>query len=637
MAAPITTLSNVSWSALAPDLSVTPLRGGMATVFKARWEKRGLDVAVKLLRGSELSAVEFAAAASALEQEAETLRLASDSGANRFVVAQLGLARGAPTVAWRVRLGDELALFTSRIEGAAAAVAGAAAAGAGAASTRAGELLGLVMAWQAGGSLATRLHGGAVRWAIKTAGRLQLLERVAEGVALLHTAQPHFVVHGDIKSDNVLLTPEGEPRLSDFGISEIKRAVSTSSGSVAATRATKRDQADGTWPYMAPELYKRRGVLALKASPQTDVYALATLCWEVLVNARPWAEATEADRLADVRDGHNLDFALLPNDVPAALAALIVRGVALDQAERPSARELCEGLHAARVLHESGQFDVFLSHRWDSEAHAPVTAFVQSVLHEQKYRVWVDKDQMGHALGPSMRAGIAASTVFVALVSRRYAESENCMLELRAACESGKPIISCFVEPDEKWWPEASAATDRERELAATINTRDFMFADLRKACATGGWSTPLPAGLLALLNAPEAAPTLLTLVAEELAAALSAETATRACPAATIDDRGSGSGAGSGRSEQASASAGVLSAGGAGGNALEVAATRIAAAVDELQPAQLPPFSMQFKSSDILFDPPIEMQLLQAKRDQFGGVVLFGHWNSKANSLPVA
>ena len=488
----------------------------MGTVFKARWERSGKDVAVKLLRGEKLTSAEFEAATAALERETEKLRLASNSGFNTYVVAQLGLARGAPSEAWRGRLGDKLALYTRRDDGASAGAGGA------------GELLGLVMVWQPGGSLADRLHGSladrqrgvAVRWAARTPVRLLLLERAAEGVALLHSTKPQLIVHGDIKSENVLLTAKDEPRLSDFGISEIKQAATTSQGSVAAASDTNRDKASGTWQYMAPELYKRRDVLAQNVSPQTDVYALATLCWEVLVGERPWAGATEADRLADIRDGANLDFARLPGDVPAELRALLERGMSLDREARPSARELCEGLCKARKR----RFDVFLSHAWEGNEHAPATTFLLHAMRREGRHVWVDKEQLGHAMGTSMREGIAASAVFVALVSRKYAASKNCMLELREARDSGKPFVSCLVEPDEKWWPPSSATTDEERELAAAVNTRDFMFADLRTACAAGGWADPMPAGLLKLLDAPAAAPMLLKLVDDELGAKCEAD-----------------------------------------------------------------------------------------------------------------
>jgi serine/threonine protein kinase len=214
----LSSASELSWSSLVPDETQAPQRGGMGTVFKARWARRGVDVAVKLLRVSELSAAEFAAAAAALLREAELLRLASDAGANRFVVAQHGVARGPPTPSWATSLGDELVYFRSRSSsGGGGGGGGGGGAAAGAAAATPGELLGLVMAWQSGGTLADRLHRDAP-WAARTAERLLLLERVAEGVALLHTAHPQLVVHGDIKSDNVLLTAEGEPRLIDFGI-----------------------------------------------------------------------------------------------------------------------------------------------------------------------------------------------------------------------------------------------------------------------------------------------------------------------------------------------------------------------------------------------------------------------------------
>jgi hypothetical protein len=273
---------------------------------------------------------------------------------------------------------------------------------------------------------------------------------------------------------------------------------------------------------MAPELYRNMGVPAQKASPQTDVYALATLCWEVLVGERPWKKYGDdaVARLNDVRNGANLDFARLPGDVPAELRALLERGVALDCAARPSARKLRDGLRKAREALESGRFDVFLSHAWDGNEHAPATTFLLGALRREGRRVWVDKEQMRRAMGVSMRAGVAATAVFVALVSRKYAASAPCMLELRAARDGGKTIIACLVEPDEKWMLPASAATDEERELARAVNTAEFMFADLREACAAGGaWLEPLHLKLLELLRAPKAAPRLLQLVADELVA----------------------------------------------------------------------------------------------------------------------
>ena len=61
-------------------------------------------------------------------------------------------------------------------------------------------------------------------------------------------------------------------------------------------------------------------------------------------------------------------------------------------------------------------------------------------------------------------------------------------------------------------------------QLAAAVNPRDLLFADLRGACAAGaagGWAEPLGAAQRALLGADAAVPRLLHLVADKLGAVL--------------------------------------------------------------------------------------------------------------------
>ena len=488
-----------------PDPTIAPQRGGMGLVFKAHWARRGLDVAVKVLRASELSSADFARAAGKFQREAEALRLASEGGANRFVVPLFGVARGAATPAWSARLGRELAQFESQGDR---------------------ELVGLVMAWHGGGSLGDKVHGaGRAAWlATRTAERLLLLERVADGVAMLHSAVPQMVVHGDISSAHVLLTDGDEPRLSNFGLAEVKATAASAASSRSYSVSSAADKAD-LLPglYMAPEMYKSRsrgGVIsAMTASRSTDVFALTTLCWEALVAERPWADDSEGSRLSALRSGESLDWSRLPGDTPVKLRALLERGIALDRTARPTARELCEGLRAARELLESGRYDVFISHAWEGNAESPATLVVRRSLRGAGYHLWVEAVDMGRDQQASMRAGIDASAVFVGLVSRKYASRPNCMLELRAARDAGKPIVSCLVEPDATWWPPTSATTDAEREMAAIVDVTVSSTADLRAACIAGAWASPMAPDQRARLDAPGALPTLLRVVGEALAA----------------------------------------------------------------------------------------------------------------------
>ena len=492
----------ISWASLEPDAAKPPLPGGMGVVFRATWSPHGgvrVEVGVKVLKGGELDADAFAAAAAGLEAEAGALATASYDGLNERVVSLFGVARGRPTAAWRAKLG----VFAHAVLGAA--------------GDR--DLVGLVMRWEAGGSLAHKLHGGAVPWVATTAEKLLLLERIAEGVALLHATTPLAIIHGDIKSENVLLSEVGLPRLADFGLAALKKAATTGGG--ASTAAGTAASGRGTWPYMAPEMFKDGDTLALEASRVTDVYALATLCWEVLAVRRPWADHTEGSRLFALYKGRGLDWSALPANVPVELRAALARATDSGREARPRAGELCDALAAARRVLEAGAFDVFLSHAWAGSAHAPLTTLVRRVLRDDAHaHVWVDEAEMGLRTGDSMRAGVAASAIVVALVSRLYASRPNCMLELREAARLGKTIIPANVDADAAWWPRTDAASDSERELAALVVADKTLMVDLRAAAgAAVDWSDADAArgGAAAFLGKPEALPRLLVHVREAL------------------------------------------------------------------------------------------------------------------------
>ncbi|HEV2580833.1 MAG TPA: serine/threonine-protein kinase, partial [Ktedonobacteraceae bacterium] len=89
---------------------------------------------------------------------------------------------------------------------------------------------------------------------------VQLVKQIA---AALQYAHDHQVIHRDIKPDNLLVGPDGEVLLSDFGIA------------VAAhnTYSQKTQEAIGTVAYMAPEQLRR------KARTASDQYALAVMVY----------------------------------------------------------------------------------------------------------------------------------------------------------------------------------------------------------------------------------------------------------------------------------------------------------------------------------------------------------------------
>ena len=137
-----------------------------------------------------------------------------------------------------------------------------------------------------GRSLADALDAGEV---FEEAEVRRILERLLEIVHYLHTRSPP-VIHRDIKPANIMLTPEGDVKLIDFGA--VREAV-TADG-VGSTIV-------GTFGYMPPEQYAGQSV------PATDLFAIGATCVQLL-SGRPPAELFEGV--------HSL---VIPEDLPVTL------------------------------------------------------------------------------------------------------------------------------------------------------------------------------------------------------------------------------------------------------------------------------------------------------------------------------
>ncbi|KAF7374851.1 Calcium-transporting ATPase [Mycena sanguinolenta] len=108
--------------------------------------------------------------------------------------------------------------------------------------------------------------------------RVSLIADVAMGVEYLHS---QCIVHGDLKTPNILVTPSGRACITDFGLSTIEDELS-----LKVTFSSRNGQA-GTVRYQAPEL--------LKNGPShygSDVYAFACVSYEILTSKVPFFEST---------------------------------------------------------------------------------------------------------------------------------------------------------------------------------------------------------------------------------------------------------------------------------------------------------------------------------------------------------
>jgi eukaryotic-like serine/threonine-protein kinase len=147
---------------------------------------------------------------------------------------------------------------------------------------------------------------------------VQFALQMASGLAYAHE---RGIVHRDVKPGNFLLTTAGKLKLSDFGLATVE----------AATKITAAGKTMGTFPYMAPEQIRGRPPV----SPQTDLYALGCVIFEMLTGRTPFTGDTPAEVMhkhLDARPPHIAEFA---SDVPMGLEALVRDLLQKEPADRP--------------------------------------------------------------------------------------------------------------------------------------------------------------------------------------------------------------------------------------------------------------------------------------------------------------
>jgi serine/threonine-protein kinase len=145
---------------------------------------------------------------------------------------------------------------------------------------------------------------------------------IAEGIlTALEYSHRAGVVHRDIKPGNVMITPDEQVKVMDFGIA---RAVSDSSSTVAQTTAIL-----GTASYFSPEQAKGEVVDA-----RTDLYSTAVVLFEMLTGRAPF----RGDSAVAVAYQHVSETAVRPSSVNRAISPaldhVVLRGLAKDRFER---------------------------------------------------------------------------------------------------------------------------------------------------------------------------------------------------------------------------------------------------------------------------------------------------------------
>ena len=155
---------------------------------------------------------------------------------------------------------------------------------------------------------------------------LELIIPVTDALAYAHSLKEP-IIHRDVKPENILLTSDYIPKLTDFNIAKIMSTVSK----------TSRSKGEYTPGYGAPE---QLGISELPLpGPYTDVFSLATVLYEILTGKRPYPLEAYERLFRDVRKP--TPPSEMNGEIPKELDEIVLLSLEIDPRDRPqNAREL---------------------------------------------------------------------------------------------------------------------------------------------------------------------------------------------------------------------------------------------------------------------------------------------------------
>jgi serine/threonine protein kinase/Tfp pilus assembly protein PilF len=184
----------------------------------------------------------------------------------------------------------------------------------------------IAMAFVEGRTLKRRIEEGPI--GLEEIARIGT--QVAEG---LKAAHERGIVHRDVKPANIMLTPDGQVRIMDFGLAKLERATELTTGGTIM----------GTLAYMSPE--QARGE---RVDHRSDLWSLGCVLYEMLARRAPFHGTNYLEVLHAILHTEPPVVATMRSDVPARIARVVQTCLQKDPARRyPHAADLLAELKEA--------------------------------------------------------------------------------------------------------------------------------------------------------------------------------------------------------------------------------------------------------------------------------------------------
>ncbi|MGR8919155.1 MAG: protein kinase domain-containing protein [Gammaproteobacteria bacterium] len=157
-----------------------------------------------------------------------------------------------------------------------------------------------------------------------------LMSQILGGVAYLHE---NGIVHRDLSPANILITRDGTPKVTDFGISVLHQ------------QQGEHETQQGTLPYMAPE-----PLMGSAYTPASDVFTLASVFYEMLTGKQRFKPGDMTQTIHDIVHAGPIDTDALGIELPGPVADVLRRSGTGKQANRyRDARAMKNALDAFRL------------------------------------------------------------------------------------------------------------------------------------------------------------------------------------------------------------------------------------------------------------------------------------------------
>lgn len=224
---------------------------------------------------------------------------------------------------------------------------------------------------------------------------IYIIAEAARGLHFAHTKldeiskKPLGIVHRDISPQNILISFEGEVKVTDFGIADAESKLTD----------TKTGIVKGRFSYMSPEQ-----VRGLNVDARSDVFSLSILFWELLTMRRLFQADSDALTIHLVRD------CLIPEDISAfnsevdeELSRILFKGLSREAQDRYESAGIFE-----RELRQ------YQARRYPNFSVENLSTFLKDLLQERRLKIENDiKELLTQKIEKSSSAPVQEETQIV--------------------------------------------------------------------------------------------------------------------------------------------------------------------------------------------------------------------------------